>query len=217
MAILGELTCPLCRSTLEVPGAGEKLECEICGVEYRLNRHGGINYTFPADLREPGPPGSEPPPVNPNPSFWWITTNPAIWVWNHMFTKASGEEFFRQRTVEEYFEIAKPGDFVFGYSASPNKQLVALAYVKRGYPNNHVRGGILIAKATDSLLPRPVPWGSIVDAIPYSEPVLRNAQGTLFKLTHNEAKELARLIRERGNPTNLYPNLVGVQNTLWDK
>lgn len=132
-------------------------------------------------------------------NYWWITTNPENWVWESIFTSTSGVDFFYQKKIKDYFDQARPGDFIFGYEASPTRALVALAQVKKGLHRNQNYYGILVERYGASLLPYQVPWAIIRAGLANSEPILQNAQGTLFALTEREANKLAQMILDRGN------------------
>ena len=65
------------------------------------------------------------------------------------------------------------------------------------------------------LLENPVPWSIAKRAIPNSEPVHCNAQGTLFRLSVDEAKTLARLVKEAGNHVNMPEEFKLIQESIW--
>jgi MoxR-like ATPase/predicted RNA-binding protein with PUA-like domain len=139
------------------------------------------------------------------PGFWWITANEKIWTWKTLFEK--GEEFFNKRRVAKNFNAARTGDFVFGYLAHPHKQIVALAQVKEELHTRVENGkeieGILLEPVAE--LPHPVAWQTLIKnpLLKRSEPIINRAQGTLFRLTAEEAQELARLLNEGGNSVTL--------------
>jgi 5-methylcytosine-specific restriction enzyme B len=60
--------------------------------------------------------------------FWWVTANPNHWKWDELFQK--GEEFFERGRIDRNFDLARDGDFVFGYEAHPTKQIVAIAKIR---------------------------------------------------------------------------------------
>jgi predicted RNA-binding protein with PUA-like domain len=134
------------------------------------------------------------------PAFWWITANKKRWTWDELFTKS--EEFFYGK-IAANFRAARKGDLVFGYDASPSRQVVALARVKEElHAKDDGDGeieGILIEPVTQ--LTNPVGW-STLEANPVlklAEPIRNNAQGTLFRVSAEEAHELARLLKAAGN------------------
>ncbi len=140
------------------------------------------------------------------PGYWWITANEKEWTWQNLFTK--GEEFFDKRRIAKNYLAAKPGDLIFGYLAHPHKQMVALARVKeelqvRVAADGTEKAGILIEPVAQ--LQHPVGWQQLFEnpVLQYSEPVVNRAQGTLFRLTTDEAQELMRLLNEAGNAIQL--------------
>jgi len=139
------------------------------------------------------------------PSFWWITANEKIWTWDALFEQ--GEEFFSKRRIARNFNAVKAGDYIFGYLAHPHKQIVALTRVKEELHTRVENGkeieGILIEPIAE--LSHPVAWQTLIEnsLLKESEPIINRAQGTLFRLTAEEAQELARLLNEEGNSVAL--------------
>jgi len=135
------------------------------------------------------------------PAFWWITANERIWTWKTLFEK--GEVFFSKRRITKNYDKVRVGDFVFGYLAHPHKQIVALARVKEELHTRVEDGkeveGILIEPFAE--LTHPLTWQALTEnpLLRESEPVKARAQGTLFRLTAEEAQELVRLLTETGN------------------
>jgi 5-methylcytosine-specific restriction protein B len=139
------------------------------------------------------------------PAYWWITANEKEWTWDNLFKK--GEEFFDIRKIAKNFQEAREGDLVFGYLAHPHKEMVALARVKEELHTQPEDGkeveGITIepvAKFTN-----PVAWATLAtnSVLKDSEPISHNARGTLFRVSLEEAQELARLLKEAGNDMDL--------------
>ena len=139
------------------------------------------------------------------PSYWWITAKESVWHWDKLFTDK--EVFFQKRLIGRNFNQVKLGDLVFGYFAHPHKQIVAIARVKEELHTREENGqeteGILIEPVQK--IKKPVNWQALNEnpILTESEPVTHRAQGTLFKLTPDEAKELIRLLEEAGNNIQL--------------
>ena len=155
------------------------------------------------------------------PNFWWIAANQKHWMWETLFTNPYQGEFFHKRKILDNFNYAKPGDVVFGYQSSPEKKMVALAVVCRSLYYNwkleHYRKdpyGIDILGFGQSMLQFPVEWTLLKIAIPNSEPVRCNSQGTLFRLTPSEALGIARLLRKAGNKLEFPESLQVVEEYL---
>ncbi len=150
--------------------------------------------------------------------FWWVTTNPKKrWSWASIFEKPGKEEFFEKRKIEEHFDHAKVGDFIFGYHAV-EKQMVALAWVRKGLHTIKADGqhykGILLSGIGKGLLVEPVPWKILSKQLLYSEPVRHNVQGTLFRLSLEEAKKIIQLIIRAGNRILLPARLKHINKLL---
>lgn len=140
------------------------------------------------------------------PAFWWITANEKEWSWETLF--AEGEWCFKKRRPARNFVAAKPGDFIFGYLASPHKHLVALARVEAGLETRVFKGEereCLLIKPVGEMFTHPLAWHKLLDnaVLKESEPVRHNAQGTLFRLTTEEAQELTRMLNNEGNDFTL--------------
>jgi DNA polymerase III delta prime subunit len=139
------------------------------------------------------------------PAFWWISANEKEWTWETLFEH--GEWFFAKRRLARNYVAARPGDIIFGYLASPHKKLVAMARVKEELHTRRQDGedveGILIEPI--QRLKSPLGWQELLNnrLLEGSEPIRNRAQGTLFRLTLDEAQELARALNEAGNRVEL--------------
>jgi 5-methylcytosine-specific restriction protein B len=139
------------------------------------------------------------------PAFWWINANEQEWTWKQLFDE--GIWYFGKRHPAPNFEAAKPGDIIFGYLARPHKQMVALARVEEGLDIRSVDGQdkeCIVIKPLE-MLPHPLAWKKITEhpILRTSEPIRMNARGTMFRLSVEEAQELASLLRAEGNNINL--------------
>ncbi len=139
------------------------------------------------------------------PAFWWINANEQEWTWTKLFDK--GIWYFGKRHPARNFEAAKPGDIIFGYLARPHKQMVALAQVEEGLDIRTVEGQdkeCIVIKPIE-MLPHPLAWKKIAEhpVLRTSEPIRMNARGTMFRLSIEEAQELASMLRAEGNDINL--------------
>jgi hypothetical protein len=141
--------------------------------------------------------------VKAEPSFWWITANEKEWSWDKLFEAELW--FFERRRLSKNFDLARTGDYIFGYLAHPHKQIVALAQISEELCTDEETGkdGILIKPIAK--LANPLSWKEISEnwILRDSEPVRNRAQGTLFSLTKDESKILAEMLKEAGNEINL--------------
>jgi hypothetical protein len=139
------------------------------------------------------------------PAFWWVNANEQEWTWQKLFDE--GIWYFGKRHPAPNFEAAKPGDIIFGYLARPHKQMVALARVEEGLDVHTVDGKdkeCIVIKPLE-MLPHPLGWKKITEhpILRTSEPIRMNARGTMFRLSVEEAQELASMLRAEGNNITL--------------
>jgi hypothetical protein len=143
----------------------------------------------------------------PRPAFWWMAANEETtdWRWETLFEK--GEWFFGKRSLARNFEAARPGDFVFGYMAGAQRQVVALARVasrlETRLEDGKEKEGILL-KPVERMSQR-LDWKKVAanPLLQKSEPVRLNTHGSMFTLSADEARELARLLEAEGNEVRL--------------
>lgn len=144
-------------------------------------------------------------PTEHKPAFWWITAKEKEWSWDKLFE--AGEWIFERRRIGKNFEAARAGDYIFGYLAHPHKSIVALARIKEGLQYHEREGkefeGITIEPIVK--FNKPVFWKDILDnpILRESEPMRHRAQGTLFSLSLEEAKEIASMLKNAGNVFNI--------------
>ncbi len=127
---------------------------------------------------------------------WWIVANPREWSWSRLFE--DGQVSYRHGRLQRNYPHVKSGDLVVGYQSTPDKRIVALARVSRGFASSEgAEPTIEIVPVTkvdsgptyDELAADPVLVGS--------EPMRFRNQGTLFSLTDLEADHLLSLLSER--------------------
>jgi predicted RNA-binding protein with PUA-like domain len=130
--------------------------------------------------------------------FWWVVANPKQWEWETLFKKNT-EEFSYGRLQRNYEEV-EPGDTVFGYCASPKRQIVALARMSEGLHEDS-KGEKHVTLEAVQRIEKPVGWAEIKanKVLKKSEPVKFGSQGTLFKLSPVEAAELEAMLSAKGN------------------
>lgn len=142
--------------------------------------------------------------------IWWVVANPKNWSWDRLFKDK--QVAFSHGRLQRNYPLASPGDLVFGYQATPDKKLVALAKVSRGLYVNDGEQAIDLAPITrieDGLSYDELQKDSTLSN---SEPMRFRCQGTLFGLTEDEFDHLAALLIER-NPDlrrHLYTTATGV-------
>ncbi len=128
--------------------------------------------------------------------YWWVTTSPSIWKWDTLFK--NGSEPFRRGRIQANYEEIEVGDIVFGYTATPQKELTVIARVGRLLDGAE---GQTFELQPVQLISVPLAWAELKEnpVLKNSEPVRNGARGTLFKLEGPEAAELQRLLKTKGN------------------
>jgi hypothetical protein len=128
---------------------------------------------------------------------WWMVANPSQWAWKTLFD--DGTVVYSYGRIKKHYSQVQVGDLVVGYQGTPDKRIVALASVKRGFSTE---GG----EPTIELAPlAPVENGLTYEELAADpilgtcEPIRNRNQGTLFSLLESEATYLLSLLAER-NP-----------------
>ncbi len=134
--------------------------------------------------------------------YWWLNANPKIWSIQkqeigdiQLYT--SHNEKNNKRRIYKYFEEIKPGDLIIGYESSPVKQVVAILECTEGLHIDENEGegiSFMIKEFIDS----PLTWDEIqeINELQQSE-ILKNNQGSLFKLNPEEFDALRYFIDEK--------------------
>ena len=136
--------------------------------------------------------------------YWWLTGSPKYWSPTNDWELGEDIDYTlynekgNKRRVFKHFIEAKPGDIVIAYEATPVLQIVAIGRVV-----SETDGEVLYIRKIEELL-SPVPYSEILTnpILKNSEPVMNRCQGSLFQLSHDEYKEVMRLIRKE-NPEPL--------------
>lgn len=127
--------------------------------------------------------------------YWWLVGKPKIFRFADMPLGGTVEwtmytESGTKRRVFQNFLDAKVGDKVFCYQATPTLQIVALGEISR--ENN---GTTIQVRKVENLL-NPIDYAEIKDDEALSDmEFVVNPNGSLFKVTPEEAAELLELIR----------------------
>lgn len=136
-----------------------------------------------------------------NNNYWWLTGSPKYWSPTNDWELGEEIDYTlynekgNKRRIFKHFTEAKPGDIVIAYEATPVLQIVAIGRVV-----SETDGEVLYIRKIEELL-SPVPYSEILTnpILKDSEPVMNRCQGSLFRLTYDEYKEVMRLIR-KDNP-----------------
>lgn len=127
--------------------------------------------------------------------YWWLVSSPKIWAISDMKVGEEQEytlynENGRPRRIFKNFANAHVGDIVFGYCASPIRQIVCLLTV-----TNKAEGKTITFRNEETLL-SPIDY-SVLKATPELADMefMRNYQGSFFKVTPEEYDVLMEIIR----------------------
>ena len=129
-------------------------------------------------------------PTNLN--HWWLNANPKFWKITDFEvgqeqTYTTHNEKGNKRARFEYFQAAKPGDLVIGYESSPIKKVVAVLEITKGAHIDEDNGDEQISFVIQKFLPEPISWAQLKNFTQLADSeIMRNNQGSLFKLTSKE-------------------------------
>lgn len=131
-------------------------------------------------------------------NFWWLNANPQIWsISDHAEGMrqryTSHNERGNKRRVYKYFEAVQPGDLIIGYESSPSRLIKAIYEVTQGL---HQREGEeVIEFELIEKLEIPVHLNELKNNLGLQNcEVMRNNQGSLFKLSEDEYDLIRDLI-----------------------
>lgn len=142
----------------------------------------------------------DPPQVDIDeiPNFWWLNANPKIWSISNLTegevqSYTTHNEKGNKRRIYKYFEEVKPGDLIVGYESTPSKQVKAIYEVTKGIHTTAV--GEEIEFELVEKLEFPVHWNDLKNNLSLQScEVLRNNQGSLFRLTEDEFDIIREII-----------------------
>lgn len=104
---------------------------------------------------------------------WWAVANPQHWSWDELFRK--GRETYRYGRLQRNYPLVQVGDLVVGYQATPDRRIVALARVSKGFSAADAeKSGIEIASL--ARVNKGPGWDDLV-----ADPILRTAEPMRFR------------------------------------
>jgi 5-methylcytosine-specific restriction protein B len=124
--------------------------------------------------------------------YYWLNANPKFWKIEDF--QVGDEQWYtthnengNKRSRFEYFQNIKPGDLVIGYETTPTKKVLAIFEVTKGAYTDEDDGKEKISFVIQKFLPTPITYETL-KSMPELEDseVMRNNQGSLFKLTKEE-------------------------------
>ena len=136
-------------------------------------------------------------------NYWWLNANPKVWNFADLAigdtqTYTSHNEKGNKRRVHKHFEEAKPGDVVFGYVSSPDKEIVAVCEITKALHESE-EGEIIEIRKVETV-DNPVSLKELQSTPELQDcaPLINN-QGSLFKLA-SQHYEIIRDIIDEKNP-----------------
>lgn len=125
-------------------------------------------------------------------AYWWLNANPNIWrisdfETGHEQSYTSHNEKGNKRRIYEYFTQVKPGDYIIGYESTPIKKVKAVFEVTEGLHTDDDTGLEQITFRIKEFLPYEISWEELTSLNDLEQcEVMKNNQGSLFKLTEGE-------------------------------
>jgi 5-methylcytosine-specific restriction protein B len=135
-------------------------------------------------------------------NYWWLNANPKIWKIDSfelgdIQSYTSHNDKGNKRRVYRYFEEVEPGDLVIGYASSPVKQIKGIFEITEKLHYDDVEGEIISFEIKE-LVKDIISWDDLKETKGLEEcEVIKNNQGSLFKLTAEEFEIIRDLIDER--------------------
>ena len=133
-------------------------------------------------------------------AYWWLNANPKVWSFSDI---GVGEEQSytvltesgNPRRIHENFVAAKKGDLVVGYETTPVKKALCLCRVSRDNDGQ----SLYFEKIRD--FAEPVPYGEMKqDEVLADSQFMKQPNGSLFKLTHEQFERVLELAGEDDGP-----------------
>jgi 5-methylcytosine-specific restriction protein B len=134
-------------------------------------------------------------------NYWWLNANPSIWRIQDF--RVGDEQNYtshndkgNKRRIYEYFVQAQPGDLVIGYASTPVKKVIAIYEITEGLHQDDDEGEVITFKIRE-FVPQQVDWDTLLNLkdLENSE-VMRNNQGSLFRLNEKEFNAIYRLTKD---------------------
>ncbi|MDI3485489.1 MAG: 5-methylcytosine-specific restriction enzyme [Methanolobus sp.] len=148
------------------------------------------------------PPAKVLPSDSGTQNYWWLNANPNIWKIDSfelgdIQSYTSHNDNGNKRRVYRYFEEVEPGDLVIGYASSPVKQIKGIFEITEKLHYDDVEGEIISFEIKE-LVKDIISWDDLKETKGLEEcEVIKNNQGSLFKLTAEEFEIIRDLIDER--------------------
>jgi len=163
---------------------------------YELSEYAWRKYTSKEDSKM----------LDENKKYYWLNASPKIWSFSDIKvgeeqTYTSVNDQGNKRRIYQNFVDVKVGDILIAYESTPVKAVTGLCEITKKEEDNSFS-----FKKIEHLL-NPIPYSDITSIEELKDmEYLKNAQGSLFKLTPEEFSILYDMIREN-NPIEkeVYP------------
>ena len=132
-------------------------------------------------------------------NYWWVNVNPRIWSIdsfkiNQIQYYTSYNEFGNKRRIYKNFELVQAGDMVVGYESTPVKQVKAIFEITEPLHRDTKLGEVISFKIKEKF-PEPIDWLELKSLHFFKDSeILKNNQGSLFKLTEEEFEAIQAMI-----------------------
>lgn len=132
-------------------------------------------------------------------NYWWLNVNPHTWSidsfkLNQLIPFASHNEFENKRRIYKNFEDVQQGDLIIGYESTPIKQIKAVFEITHSLHRDPKLGEVIIFKLKEHL-PNPIDFNELKTHLYLKDSeVLKNNQGSLFKITEEEFEAIQAMI-----------------------
>ena len=180
------------------PGTGKTYHARRFAVAWLLQRQGLVGEVQAA-LADPETFGAAERRLSTSQvsrRVWWIVANPKEWNWDQLFRKK--RVGYRYGRLRRNYPHVKIGDLVIGYQSTPDKRVVALARVAQAFGQHGGKDPTIEIEAVASIKNGLTYEELAADRVlTGSEPMRFRNQGTLFRLTADEADYALSLLAER--------------------
>lgn len=180
------------------PGTGKTYHARRFAVAWLLQHEGRTAdaQTVLADLDKFLEAERELSTVQVSRRVWWVVANPKEWSWDRLFKEKRVS--YRYGRLQRNYPHVKAGDLVIGYQSTPEKRVVALARVSKGFGAHDGKEPTIeitpLARVKNGLTYDELAADGILKS---SEPMRFRNQGTLFGLNIDEADHILSLLAER--------------------
>jgi len=138
---------------------------------------------------------------NTSVNYWWLNANPNIWsIEDYKIgeeqTYTSHNSQGNKRRIYDYFTKVKQGDLMIGYESSPVRKIKAIFVVTQPLHLDDDEGEVFTFKIRE-FLPNQIIWDDLCSIESFKDSdVMRNNQGSLFKLTKEEYESIVDIAKK---------------------